>query len=459
MRVLLVNPTLTSVYNPFPFPPLGLMVLAANIHSKHKVVILDRNSENENGYANLTMTIKRLKPDLVGVTSLTGKGIIDGLEVSKIAQENKIKVVWGGTHASLFPQQTLQSSLIDLVVIGEGEITFRMLLNALEYNRPLRGIAGLGYKLKGKIIINPEREFIDNLNNYPMPAWDLVDVERYIFPFKQAKRKIEIVTSRGCPYRCAFCYNLKFNKRRWRGKSAKKIIEEISFLKKHYKIDSVRFADDLFTVDKKRVKEFCELNKNKTKITWDANCRVNDINKNFLGAVVKGGCSRLTIGVESGSGRMLQFLKKDITVQQAIKAFDLLSKTKIMTSAAFMIGLPTETLKEAKKTIRLAKKIKASHVNLYPYVPYPGGELSEYCIKKGLIRYPETIVEWKNYSYTQQRAGSLSTREINRLVFYFQLRNFFNSLRRGEWGLLKNFFSKRGIRVFQQALQTLSDTR
>lgn len=449
MKVLLVNPCLSTVYNPFPYPPLGLMILAANIRDKHLVKILDRNSTGKRGHADLIAAIKKFKPDIIGVTSLTGKGIIDGLTVSKIAKKNNIKVVWGGTHASLFPKQTLKNPLIDFVVIGEGEITFMVLLDALQYGRSLAKIEGIGYKSNGKIKINPEREFIFDLDNYPMPAWDLVNVERYIFSFKGAKRKLEMVTSRGCPFRCAFCYNLRFNKRLWRGRSAPKIIEEINFLKKRYRIDCVRFADDQFAADKNRLQEFCQLNQ-KTGVSWDSNCRISDVSEKFLEMVAEGGCARLTFGVESGSDRILKFLKKDITVKNSLDAFELLSKTKIMTAAAFMIGLPTETRQEAQKTIKMAKMMKASHVHLYPYVPYPGGELSEYCLKEGLIKYPEKIEDWGSYSYIQQRPGIFTEKEIQRLTLYFQFRNAVSSLKRGEWGILKNFFNERGLVILKE---------
>lgn len=444
-----MNPKLSTVYNPFPYPPLGLMILAANIRDKHKVKIIDRNVDYDLNGEDFKKTIKVFKPDIVGITSLTGRGILDGLHVSRIAKEKNIKVIWGGTHASMFPLQTLESNLIDYIVIGEGEIAFNELLIALEKGRRLTDIKGLGYKIKNNIKINPEREFIRDLDRYPMPAWDLVGVEKYVYSFSHAKRKIEMTTSRGCPFRCAFCYNLKFNKRQWRGRSAGKIIEEIKYLKKRYQIDAVRFADDLFTVNKKRVEEFCRMNQ-KVGVYWDANCRVNDVNENFLKMISRGKCHRITFGVESGSQRMMDFLTKDLKVKQCVQAFETLSKTKMMSAAAFMIGLPTETKKEARETINLAKRIKASHVHVYPYVPYPGSVLSEYCVKNGLVKYPERIEDWGDYSYAQQKAGIFTEKEINRIGLYFQIRNFINSLKRGEWGILKNFLNRKGFSLLKE---------
>lgn len=453
MRVLLVNPRLSNLYNPFPFPPLGLMILAANIRDKHQVLIFDQNAAIGNVRESFEDLIDRFRPQIVGVTSLTGKGIIDGLEISRIAKGKGLKVVWGGTHASMFPRQTLEDRLVDFVIIGEGEITFKELLEALEKKMPLSKIKGLAYKQNGKIRINSEREFIRNLDDFPMPAWDLVDVGKYLFSFKGAKRKIEIFTSRGCPFRCAFCYNLKFNKRRWRGRSAPKIIEEIRMLKKKYKIDSVRFADDLFTVDKQRVREFCDLNQ-KVGITWDANSRVSDIDESFLETIEKGGCRRLTFGIETGSERVMKFLNKDLTVEQCTKTFDLLDKTNIMTAAAFIIGLPTETKKEADKTLNFARTIKASHVHVYPYVPYPGSVLSEICVEKGWIKYPETLAGWGNYSYAQERKSLFKEKEIGRIGMYFQLRNFYKSVTRGEWGIIRNFVGRKGFLIIQELIIT-----
>lgn len=445
MKVLLVNPNLSSVLNPKVFPPFAMMILAANIRDKHEVMVLDRNIENTQNYDNLRLAIKEFEPDIIGVTSLTGKGILDCLGIARVAKRKGIAVAWGGTHASLFPEQTLRHKLVDFIVVGEGEITFSKLLEALAEKKPLRDINGLGYKIGQKIIINPERAFIENLDDFPLPAWDLTNIEKYIYSFHGVARKLDMVTSRGCPHRCTFCYNLKFNKRRWRGRSAESIMAELKLLVANYQIDCVRFDDDLFTADKERLKEFCELNKKELKIKWDANCRVNDLTEDFLRYVKKAGCVRLTVGVESGSDRVLNFLKKDITVKQCIKGFALAEKYGIMTSSSIIIGLPTETKEEVRQTITMAKKSKASHVTIGPYIPYPGSELSEYCVREGLIEYPKRIEDWGNFSYVQEKPGVLTRKEINRITIYFRFRDVFNSLKRGEWGILKNFVNLRGL--------------
>lgn len=453
MRVLLVNPNLSTVMNPKIFPPFAMMILAANVRPKHEVKILDRNIENKKDDTKLEKIILDFKPDIVGVTSLTGVGILDCLGVAKVAKKHGARVVWGGTHASFFPKQTLENQYVDFVVIGEGEITFRELLEALAERKSMRKIEGLGFKEKDKVQINPQREFIKNLDNFPMPAWDLIEVERYIYSFPGIKRKIDMVTSRGCPHRCTFCYNQKFNKRQWRGRSAEKIIEEVKYLKDHYDIDGVRFDDDLFTADKERLKKFNRLNQKTTKIKWDANCRINDmVNEDFLKEIKKGGCVRLTVGVESGCERMLKFLKKDITLDQIYQAFKLASQYHIMTAPSIMVGLPTETKEEVKATLAMAKKIEASHVSIGIYVPYPGAELSDYCQKNKLIRYPKKIEDWSNFGHIKLSSKTFSFQEIKKIVIDFRFRDFFLSVKRGEWSLVNNFFNLRGLMYLKELI-------
>src|SRR3989475_3979601 len=344
MKILLVNPNMRTAYNPLPFPPLSLMSIAAVVQDSYKITIHDRNLYKDQDGKTIASVLDRLKPELVGITSLTGPAILDGIMVSRLAKERGAQVVWGGTHASLLPEQTLGNPYIDFVVMNEGEETFRELIEAIELHRGYENILGLAYKDNGEIKLNPERPFIQDLDALPMPAWNLVPVERYVYRYTKARRKIVMVTSRGCLFRCSFCYVIDFHKRKYRGKSAGRIFEELAFLRKNYGIDGVRFDDDLFVINRPRLREFCDgIYKNDIPITWDSNCRADEVNPEFIRIVTRAKCHRLTFGLESGSDRILKFIEKDFKAEQIVRAFDLLNKTDIMTGAAFLIGVPTET--------------------------------------------------------------------------------------------------------------------
>jgi len=423
------------------------MCIAAAIRDSCQVHIDDRNLYNDRDGASFQKMLRRYKPDLVGITSLTGPAILDGVLASRLAKESGAMVVWGGTHASLLPEQTLRNPYIDFVVINEGEVTFKDLISAVESHRGFAGIPGLAYKDGRVIRINPERPFIEDLDRLPLPAWDLVPVDRYIYKYPKARRKIAMVTSRGCLFRCSFCYVIDFHKRKYRGRSAGRILEEIALLQKNYGIDGVRFDDDLFVINRPRLREFCDwIDKKDIPITWESNCRADQVNSEFLKTVTRGKCHRLTFGLESGSDRVLKFLKKDLSVEQICNAFDLLGTADIMTGVAFLVGIPTETRDEIAQTVALARRIKAHHTHFYPYVPFPGSPLAEYCRNNRLIDYPTTLEDWATFDYACSDSSVFSAHELKRLSARFEVLNVMNSIKRGELSLLSNFLRPSQVR-------------
>src|SRR6266516_1616643 len=189
MKLLLVNPNMRTAYNPLPFPPLSLMSIAAVVQDSYEITIHDRNLYKDPDGKNIGKVLQRAKPAIVGITSLTGPAILDGVLVSRLAKEAGAQVVWGGTHASLLPEQTLQNPYIDFVVMNEGEETFRELIEAIEQHRGYKNILHLPYQENGQVKMDPERPFIQDLDALPMPACNLVPVARYIYRHTQHRPK------------------------------------------------------------------------------------------------------------------------------------------------------------------------------------------------------------------------------------------------------------------------------
>ena len=191
--------------------PLALLFIGEMARSHgHEVKIIDRNID----YSTKKF-IKKFRPDVVGVSVFTGPLIKDAVSISKFVKKefaDETKVVWGGMHPSLLPEQTISNSFVDVVVIGEGEVTFAELLNSLESRKPLKDVKGICYKENGKIVKTAERKFVD-LDRMPFTNWGLVNAKKYL------DLEIVMVTSRGCPYNCYFCYNQEFNRRRWRAQT------------------------------------------------------------------------------------------------------------------------------------------------------------------------------------------------------------------------------------------------
>ncbi|MHA1270894.1 MAG: B12-binding domain-containing radical SAM protein [Candidatus Helarchaeota archaeon] len=425
MRILLINPKTRDYGKGITIAaaaPLGLLSIAAVLlEAGHKVMIYDHNIENSG--------IKKcleFNPELVGVSSFTGPMIKDGLKLSKIFHNNDIPVVWGGVHASLLPSQTVEDPRIDMVIVGEGEETIVDLADSLENNRELDNVKGLVWK-KGdknnyKIITNEPRPFIDDLDKLPFPAWELIDEKKYLATMMGWERSssefFSIQTSRGCPFRCGFCYNIIFNNRKWRCKSKNRVIEEISFLKDKYKVKRINFRDDNFVVNKNRTKSICkELYKNKFDIEFGIDCRVDLLNKE-LGTFLKiAGCDQIYFGIESGSPRILKFIRKDITLKQAWDAVKLCKKLKIKSSTSFIIGFPTETKMDLLMTEKFIFKLRPDSLLVKMFVPYPGSQLYNYTVNNKLFNPPNKLEDWGlDWTHIEFKLSDIDPKLLNMVM-------------------------------------------
>ena len=392
MRILLVNPPTSNQpgfpkYSVFPY---GILFLAAVLErNKYDVEIYDNNVDDRN-----PEDFVSFKPDLIGFSVLTGKSIGDAMNQS-IAFKNilpRAKIVWGGVHPSLLPEQTIIEPYIDYVVVGEGEYTLLELVQHLEdaNNIKLKDIKGLLYKENNRILRNEPRPFIKNLDELPDPAWHLIDVKKY--------SDITLNTSRGCPFRCTFCYNRPFNKGRRSDFSPERIVSQIEHLQQKYGATSVKFYEDNFTINRKRLREFCKLViSRKLKIEWNCESRI-DLDEKDIALMARSGCTWVGLGVESGSPRVLAFLRKDIKLEDVEKTCRLLAKHKIGPGIYLMAGLPTETVEDFTMTLQLLKKLHFQSYEYMIYRPYPGTVLYDYCVNNGLFTPPAKLADWANFS-------------------------------------------------------------
>jgi len=384
--------------------PYGLLYIAAVLRENDfRVRIWDKNVDNQD----LGTILSQCSPKIVGISVLTGPVILDAIEISRAIKRefNDIKVVWGGLHPTLFPQSVLAEEYVDYVVLGEGEYPLLELVEFLSGDKHrLEDIANLGYKVGREIRLNKMREFID-LDKLPMPAWDLVDMNKYYIYRFYAKRTVTMNTSRGCPFRCSFCYNQAINKRRWRGISAGKVAEQIRFIKDKYHIQGILFYEDDFEANRKRLQELCNILINeKMGITFEHYSRVNYAKEERLALEREAGLKLISYGVESGSPRMLEFIKKDQTVAQIQEAFQICDDLGIAAAASFMIGLPTETIEELNSSMSLANSLHAHNIFPMVYTPYPGTELFDYCINEKLFELPAILAD-QGRAYTADEAN------------------------------------------------------
>jgi radical SAM superfamily enzyme YgiQ (UPF0313 family) len=399
MKILLINPpNLNPISSVLPTaleeerghnPPLGLLYIAAYLREKepsYSIEIIDCPTENLD-YSKIEEKIKEYKPNIVGVTVMSFT-LLDALAVAKIVKKinPQIKIVFGGPHAHIFGKETLELGNSDFMVMGEGEKTFHQLVKNIDNEENLKKISGLIFYNKNHELINTGLpSLIDNLDELPFPARDLINNEKYSSVLGTSNLITTLITSRGCPYQCIFCDRPQLGKK-FRARSAENVVNEMEECVKKYQIKEFLVYDDTFTIDRQRTVNICkEIIDRKLNITWDIRARVNTVDKELLALLKQAGCERIHYGVESGTQKILDVLNKGITIEQAEKAFNLTKKEKIQTLAYFMIGNPSETKEDILKTINFAKKLNPDYVHITITMPFPATRLYYLALNKGII--------------------------------------------------------------------------
>lgn len=397
LKILLINPPITKVIDPSlpavlleeedPMPPLGLMYLASYLekYSEHRVKILDCQIEKID-FPALKEKIQEEQPDIAGITTMTFT-LLDVLRVVEIIKNinPEIKVVLGGPHAHIFPEETGNLAGVNFLVLGEGERTFAELLANLDDWEQLKKIKGLVFKDSGGQIINTGYpELIADLDSLPFPARRLTAYQKYQSSLAKNFPVTTMFTSRGCPYHCLFCDRPHLGAR-FRARSAAKVVEEMAECQK-MGIKEIFIYDDTFAVDRQRVLDICRLLKEQgIKISWDIRTRVNTVDEEVLTALKEAGCQRIHYGVEAGTEKILNVLRKGITLEMAKKAFSLTRKAGIQTLAYFMIGSPDETREDILATIKFAKKLNPDFVHFTIATPYPATDLYRLGLEKKIL--------------------------------------------------------------------------
>jgi radical SAM superfamily enzyme YgiQ (UPF0313 family) len=358
-------------------PPLGLLYIAASVqhHTNWDVEVIDSLAEKLD-YAQIEERIRASQPDAVGVTVMTHI-LIDCLKVADIAKkvDSNIRVIFGGPHVHLYPEESIAFDCVDYVVVGEGEYTIVELLKS--WNKPceLQGICGLYFKAEGRAVTaNPLHKAIEDLDSVIHPARQLLKSGLYFSSMSRHPMLTTMITSRGCPYKCVFCDRPNLGKR-FRARSSEDVADEMEECVK-LGIREIVLYDDTFTIDRNRVFSVCrEIERRGIRISWSIRARVDRIDLDMLKALKSAGCERINYGVESGSDKVLKNLHKGITKEQAVGAFGLTKKVGIQTVAYFMFGCPGETRDQMSETMEFAKQLNPDYCHFTILVPFPGTPL------------------------------------------------------------------------------------
>ena len=404
MDVTLINPPLdkqTTSKFPMSGIPIGIACLAAYLRENNiEVSTIDAPIENYD-YKQTAKKVIELNPQIVGVSCLTENRYAALKTLKEIKELNpRIKLVIGGIHVTPLDELTLRNyPFIDVVVRGEGEIPLLQYTKAIKNNTPLNKVKGISFLKNNQIIRTPNPPFIINLDDLPMPAYDLFPITKYpLLPDLKYKNILSttITTSRGCPMNCPFCITTKHWGTLIRSMSAHRIFKEVKYLHDNLGITLFRFVDDLFTIKKDRVIDFCKLVvNNNLKIIFRLQARIDTMDTETLSWLKKAGCDQIEYGAESGSQKILDLMRKRIKVQQIIDIAKKTREAEIKSKFFLIIGYINEKEQETYETFQLIKNAKPDWVGINPLTIYPGTDVYQIAKDKGLIN-DKTWLTYKN---------------------------------------------------------------
>lgn len=425
-------------------PPLGIAYVASSLqNSGVDVSILDTTFDTT--FDDIEKHLKDSNPDIVGIYSDTPM-FNDAVKVADISKQLGILTIAGGPHPTIMPETMIPH--VDIVALGEGEETIVDIINNL---KNLKNVKGIWYKKNGKIIKNPIREPIKNIDRLNFPARHLLNMELYIKNWYYLDsvdpklRGTNVVASRGCPFQCTYCQpTLKsIFGQKLKIRSPENVIEEIKQLKKDYNLDAIFFHDDTLTADKKWVKEFCELlKKENLGILWACNTRVDTIDEDLMREMHSAGLRGMHIGVESGSQRILNDVyRKGISLDKVKKVVEMAKKIGIHSLCFFMIGAPTETIEEINKTIKFAYPLKCDEATFSITSPLPCTCLYDMVKDKGY----QLSTNFSDFDYYSKRAFQDPKLPYKKLRYYQKKALLLFYLHPNRWGyIIKHITSIKG---------------
>lgn len=400
MKVLFVNPPQTASKYKFMgviAPPLGIAYMAGVLQENNiDVEILDASAEDMD-FKDVEKELLKRKPDLVALTALTPT-IERALETAQVVKETLPDsiVVMGGYHPTFNFIETLEDENVDIVIRGEGEYIMLNLVQALENQSSLHDVKGIVFEDKNskEIVVNPEAPLIQDLDELPFPALNLLPMKKYRL-LDMDTHMTTMITTRGCPMQCSFCSSAAMHGKKIRERSVENIVDEIEYLKTNYDIDTIAFMDDTFTLKKRKVMAICdEILKRNIEIMWGCTSRVDTLDEKLLKKMKEAGCITIFIGVESADQQQLDNMCKNTTIAKIENAFKIAHKLKIRTIASVALGMPGDTKEIMNKTVKFVHKLKPNYAIYSLATPYPGTRFYKEAFEKNLIK----IKDWSKYT-------------------------------------------------------------
>jgi len=412
--------------------PFSVMTLAAQFDPEQfQIKIIDGRLDNINNNGIWEWLDEHVV--CVGISAMTSYQIKNGLTFARKVKNHypDMPVVWGGWHPSLMPMQTIMNELVDIVCIGQGEVTLPNLLEGLLEQRDLNDIPNLVYKTAEGKVVQTKIEFLKAFSDTkPIErAYPYVNMESYIQPLWGNKRVVGYESSRGCPWHCKFCSIHAVYHSQWNCLNPMRVVDGVEILKKIYSADAIHFFDNNFFVNSSRVREISNLlRERRLNLRWDGTSVVEQFvkfNDGYLDELRQSGFFRVIVGIESGDEDVLKRLNKRHTQAQVLELVEKCKRHNIMPSLSFMVGFPWNPEKDFYCTVGLIEKIKKilpeTEILLFIFSPYLGTEMFETAVAYGM-QFPQSLEEWVEYTYDKVNVPWISPnlfRKIDRYIQFF----------------------------------------
>ncbi|MBC7962578.1 MAG: radical SAM protein [Steroidobacteraceae bacterium] len=376
-------------------PPLSLLLVAAILEKEGVVVdLIDMEAEN----LSYTETLKRIKsfaPDLLGFTVTTWSFHSVLSWINKFKADTAIPVLVGGEHIRLYPNETMSHESIDFCLVGEAELPLPEFIKAFREDRSFEGIKSIGYKKDGKAVIDRTLQFVEDINSVPFPARHLIKNELYENILSRKKNFTALLTSRGCPFNCAFCSH---NQLKYRARSPKNVVDEIELNLNQHNIRDFDIYDSTFTANEQRVIDICEeIRRRKLKVEFTVRSRVDVVSREMVGSLKSAGCHTILYGIESSNPDILKMMNKRISLELVTEAINYTKQSGIKTLGFFLFGFPGETRQTIEDTIRFSLELPLDYALYSILLPMPDTEIYSYYQEHGLGDY------WAEYTLDESK--------------------------------------------------------
>lgn len=446
MKILFVQPSAGFLMRGTTYPVCrSIMVTASYMKSLgHEVMVHDRCID----FRKAEKILGSFRPQLLMLYAPPTASVKDAIEVSTVARKHGCTVVWAEVVAAAFSEQIVDGGYADFVLTGETETKLEKLVYELENNKDFSSVLGITYKAGDKIITTPNVNDT-NLEDVPEIDWDLIDVRKCFRKFPHCKNMLYMYTSRGCPFKCTFCYNTMFYNSCHRKRPIRHALNEIKYLEENYGLDGANFSDEFLLLTDEEIEEITNFrNENNLKFFWGAETRADaykDIEK--LRRMYDSGCRWLMLGLETGSEETRKKIQKPMNKEIIRNFVDMCTEVGITTFGSFIIGFPDETPEQLKETVEFALSLNVDAFLFNYYVVIPKTPMGNELVATKRLDLDKAFLESRASSQLQSLSknySSISDRELKVVKSYFDWLTF---TRKKEEANSENMFIEKALDV------------